>query len=75
MLVDLFDWLDGLMPQPVIEIGSLHGRSREIETSVSNLLNRKEHDAMIQAEIEEQMGKLQEAALVSFCPVYTSRVN
>ena len=75
MLVDLFDWLDGLRPQPVKDVVSLHERSQAIETKVSNVLARKWQAATIQAEIEEQKGKLQEPSLVSFCPVYTSRLN
>ena len=71
MLVDLFDWLDGLRPQPVKEI-LLHERSQAIETKVSDVLALKRQAATIQAEIEEQKGKLQVASLVSFCSVYTS---
>ena len=73
MLVDLFDWLDGLGPQPVKEIVSLHKLLLAIETKVSDVLALKRQAATIQAEIEEQNVKVQEASLVSF--LYTSRLN
>ena len=66
MLVDLFDWLDGLRPQPVKEIVSLHERTQAIENEVSNVLARRRQAPMIQTEIEEQKRKLQEASHVSF---------
>ena len=76
MLVDLFDWLDGLRSQPVKEIVSLlHERAQAIENKISNVLARKWQAARIQAEIEEQRGKLREPSLVSFFLVYTSCLN
>ena len=69
------DLLDGLRPQPVKDVVSLHELSQAIEIKVSNVLARKWQAATIQAEIEEKKGKLQEPSLVSFCPVYTSRLN
>ena len=74
MPVDLFDWLDGLRPQPVNEIASLHEQSRAIETKVLSVHARQRQAAVIRAEIEEQKWRLQECRLVSFDFVYTPRL-
>ena len=75
MLVDLFDWLDRLRPQPVKEIVSLHGQSRAIETKVLNVRARQTQAAAIQAEIEDQKWRLQGSRLVNFDFVDTPRLN
>jgi len=36
MLVDLFDWLDGLEPQPTTEIVSLHDHSRKVNPIIED---------------------------------------
>ncbi|KIJ48656.1 hypothetical protein M422DRAFT_86445, partial [Sphaerobolus stellatus SS14] len=38
MLVRLFDWLDGCVPQPTKDIMSLYDQSQRIETRISNIL-------------------------------------
>lgn len=38
MLVDMFDWLDGLAPQPTTDILSLYEQSQRIETEIANTL-------------------------------------
>jgi len=38
MLVDLFDWLDGLEPQPITKVGSLHERIQSIVAKVTGTL-------------------------------------
>ena len=40
MLVDIFDWLDGLKPQATTEITSLYDKSIEIEHSINGMLSR-----------------------------------
>ena len=58
MLVDLFDWMDGLSPQPVKEIVSLYEQFQAIKTKVSNVLARRWQAATMQAKIEGQKGML-----------------
>jgi hypothetical protein len=40
MLAEMFDWLDGLDPQPTKDITSLYAKSLDIERSISNALAR-----------------------------------
>ena len=54
MLVDLFDWMDGLSPQPMKEVVSLYEQLQAIETKSQ----KSSLAATMQAEIEEQKGKL-----------------
>ena len=75
VLVGLFDWLDGLKAQPVEEIVSLHERSRVIDAMVSDVLAQKRKAATLQAEIDNLKRKSEGHSLVSFYPVFTSRMN
>ena len=54
ILVDLFDWMDGLSPQPMKEVVSLYEQLQAIETKSQ----KSSLAATMQAEIEEQKGKL-----------------
>ena len=64
-LVDLFDWLDGLDPQPMPKIDTLYERSRAIDAKTTNILAQIDRAARIQAEIVEQKTKLQKTSAVS----------
>jgi len=66
MLVDLFDWMDGLEPQSMKEIVSHYEHSQAIEAKVANILAQMNQAATMQAKIEEQQRKLQRASAVSF---------
>ena len=66
MLVDRFDWLDGLEPHPTTEIVSLYEYSRAIEAKVTDVLAQMNQAATTEAKIEEQMEMLQSASAVSF---------
>jgi hypothetical protein len=68
MLVDLFDWLDGLEPQSMTEIISFYDHSQAIEYTITNALAQMNQTATIEAKIEEQMRKLQRASVVSYSP-------
>ncbi|KIP04161.1 hypothetical protein PHLGIDRAFT_57496, partial [Phlebiopsis gigantea 11061_1 CR5-6] len=41
MLVDFFDWLDSVKPQPTNDIVSLYYQTQEIETKIENILSRR----------------------------------
>ena len=66
MLVDLFDWLDGLEPHPMAGIVSLYDDSQAIEAKVKDVLGQMDQAATVRAKIEGQMEKLQRASTVSF---------
>ena len=65
MLVELFDWLDGLRPQSTMEITSLYDHSQVIEATITNALALMNQAAEIEAKIEEQMRRSQKASVVS----------
>ena len=69
MLVDLFDWLDGLKPRSMTEIVSLYEHSQAIEATITNTLAQINQVATMEAKIEEQTRKLKGASVVrfSFC--------
>jgi len=66
MLVDLFDWLDGLEPHSATEIVSLYEHSQAIEAKVTDVLAQMNQAATMEAKIEDQMEILQRASTVSF---------
>ena len=66
MLVHLFDWLDGLKPQPMAEITPLYEHSQAIEATITNALAQKNHMVTIEAKIEEHKRKSQRASVVRF---------
>ena len=65
MLVDLFDWLDGLEPQPTTEIVALYEKSQTIETKITNTLAQMDQAAAKMAEITRLMEKLRMNSAVS----------
>jgi len=53
MLVNLFDWLDGLEPRPTTEIISLYDMSQNIEAMITDTLAQMEQGAAKKAAIDE----------------------
>ena len=66
MLVGLFDWLDGLEPQPTTEIIALYEKSQTIAAKITNTLAQMDQTAAKMAEIKELMEKSQTKSVVSF---------
>ena len=66
MLVDLFDWLDGLEPHSTTGIVSLYEHSQAIEAKVTDALAQMNQTVTIEAMIEKQVEMLQRASAVSF---------
>jgi len=58
VLVELFDWLDGLEPQPTKEIVYLYGLSQNIEFSITSTLAQMDQAAAKKVEIDELIAKL-----------------
>jgi hypothetical protein len=52
MLVKLFDWLDGLEPQPTTEMIALYEKSQAIESKITNTLAQMDQTAAKMAEIK-----------------------
>ena len=65
MLVDLFDWLDGLEPQPTREIIALYEKSQAIESNITNTLAQMDQTAAKMAEIQELLKEIQKKSAVS----------
>jgi hypothetical protein len=55
MLVKLFDWLDGLGPQPTTEIVYLYNLSQTIEAMITNTLAQMDQAAAKKVEIDKLM--------------------
>jgi hypothetical protein len=68
MLVGLFDWLDGLKPQPTTEIITLYEKSQAIGSMIINTLAQMDQAAAKMAEINKLMEELQKKSAVSFSP-------
>ena len=68
MLVELFDWLDGLEPQPTTEIVALYETSQAIEVKITNTLAQMDQTAGKINEINELVKELQVKAAVSLSP-------
>jgi hypothetical protein len=68
MLVELFDWLDGLEPQPTTEIVALYEKSQAIEVKITNTLAQMNQAAATMAEINELMRVYQKKSAVRFLP-------
>ena len=66
MLVDLFDWLDGLEPQPTTEIVDLYKRSHVIESKITHTLAQMDQASTQMAEINKLVAELQKKSAVSF---------
>ena len=68
MLVDLFDWLDGLGPQPTTEIVYLYNLSQSIEAMITNTLAQMDQAAAKKVEIDKLMSELKSNSFVSSSP-------
>jgi myosin heavy subunit len=66
MLVDLFDWLDGLTPQPTTEIVSLYEKSQAIGAKITNTLAQMDQASAKKAEIDKLITALKKDSSVSF---------
>ncbi len=66
MLVELFDWLDGLEPQPTNEIKDLYEKSQDIELKVTDTLTQMEQATTKVVEIKKLMEDLRNGNAVSF---------
>ena len=65
-LVGLFDWLDGLEPQPTTEIISLYEKSQAIESKITNTLAQVDQTADKIAEIKRLLEEFKNKSTVSF---------
>ena len=70
MLVDLFDWLDGLEPQPTTEIVALYEKSQAIETKISNILAQMDQAAAKIVEINKLMEEFRRHSVSSLLYSY-----
>jgi hypothetical protein len=68
MLVNLFDWLDGLEPRPATEIVSLCEQYQNIEAKAINILGQRAREVEIRAEIDRLMVTLKKHSAVSLLP-------
>ncbi len=68
VLVDLFDWLHGLEPQPTTEIVALYEKSHAIESKIVNTLAQLDQASAQMAEINKLMEELQKKSAVSLSP-------
>jgi hypothetical protein len=68
MLVDLFDWMDGLEPHPTTEIVHLYEMAQTIEIEITNTLAQMEQTAGKKAEIEKLMIDLKNNSDVGSSP-------
>jgi len=66
MLVELFDWLDGLEPQPTKEIIDLYEKSQVIESKITNTLAQMDQTVAKMTEIKELLKEFEEKSVVSF---------
>ena len=68
MLVDLFDWLDGLRSQPTTEIVYLYTLSQSLEAMITNAVAEIDQAATKKAEIDKLIVALKNNPEVSFSP-------
>ena len=68
MLVDLFDWLDGLGSQPTTEIVCLYDMSQSIEAMITNTLAQMDQAAAKKVEIDKLMTAIKNNSYVSYSP-------
>ena len=66
MAVKLFDWLDGLEPQPTTEIVYLYNMSQSIEAMIANTLAQMDQAATKKAEIDNLIHALKMNSKASF---------
>jgi hypothetical protein len=75
MLVKLFDWLDGLGPQPTTEITYLYDVSQSIEAMSTNTLAQMDQAATMNAEMDEVTVALKNNSKVSSSPCFCLEFN
>ena len=75
MLVDLFDWLDGLGPQPTTEIVYLYNLAQSIEAMITNTLAQMDQAAAKKVEIDKLMTAIKNNSYVSYSPYAYSELN
>ena len=75
MLVDLFDWLDGLGSQPTVEIVYLYEISQSIEAMITNTLAQMDQAAAKKVEIDKLMTAIKNNSYVSYPPYAYSGLN
>jgi hypothetical protein len=68
MLVELFDWLDGLEPQPTTEIVALYEKSHAIESKITKTLAQMDQVSAKMAEVNKLMEESQKKSAVSSSP-------
>jgi len=66
MLVELFDWLDGLVSQPTTDIAYLYNMSQSIEAMITNTLAQIGQAATKKAEIDKLIVAHKSNTKVSF---------
>ena len=66
MSAELFDWLDGLEPQPTNGIIALYEKYQVIDLLITDTLAQMDQAANNRAKIKELMGDLENGANVSF---------
>jgi len=66
MLVNLFDWLDGLEPQPTKEIIDLYEKSQVIESKITDTNTQMAQIVAKVTEIKELLKEFKEKSAVSF---------
>ena len=66
MLVELFDWLDGLEPQPTTEIIALYEKSQAIESRIANIFADMDQTGAKMMEIKDLLRDLKKKSAVSF---------
>ena len=75
MLVDLFDWLDGLRPQSTTEIVFLYNLSQSIEAMITNTLAQIDQAATKKAEIDNLIVALKNDTNVNSSSFYCLGFN
>jgi hypothetical protein len=65
MLAKLFDWLDGLEPQPVTEIVCLYEKYRSIEAKATNTLAQIDQALAMKQETDKHTSTLRKSSTVS----------
>jgi len=65
MLVELFDWLDDLQPQPTTEIVYLYYLSQTIEATITNTLAQMDQAVARKVKVDELMRALKDNSYVS----------
>jgi len=75
MLVELFDWLDGLESQPTTEVAYLYNLSQSAEAMIANTLAQIDQAATKKAEIDKLIAAHKSNPKVSFSSCCCLRLN